>query len=42
MVNEADASLARGEGREITEESMKTLAADVKQRVRRRIADERL
>jgi putative addiction module CopG family antidote len=38
---EAEASLARGEGREITEESMKALAEDVKQRMRRRIAVER-
>ena len=38
MVDEAEASLARGEGREITEESMKALAEDVKQRMRRRIA----
>jgi putative addiction module CopG family antidote len=41
MVDEAEASLARGEGREITEESMKALAEDVKQRMRRRIAVER-
>ena len=40
MVDEAEASLARGEGREITEESMKALAEDVKQRMRRRIAVE--
>ena len=39
-VDEAEASLARGEGREITEESMKALAEDVKQRMRRRIAVE--
>ena len=38
MVDEADASLARGEGREITEESMKALAEEIKQRLRRRIA----
>jgi Arc/MetJ-type ribon-helix-helix transcriptional regulator len=38
MVEEAEASLARGEGIEITEESMKALAEDVKQRGRRRIA----
>ena len=37
-VDEADASLARGEGREITEESMKALADEIKQRLRRRIA----
>lgn len=41
MLDEADASLARGEGRVITEESMKTLAAEVKQRGRRRLAAER-
>ena len=41
MLDEADASLARGEGREITEQSMKALADGVKQRVRRRIAAER-
>lgn len=41
MVDEADASLARGEGREITEESMKALAEDVKRRLRHRIAAEK-
>ena len=41
MVDEAEASLARGEGREITEESMTELAEDIKQRLRRRIAAER-
>lgn len=41
MVEEAEASLARGEGREITDESMKALADDIKQRLRRRIAAER-
>jgi putative addiction module CopG family antidote len=41
MVDEAEASLARGEGREITEESMKALAEEVKQRGRRRLASER-
>ncbi len=41
MVDEADASLARGEGREISEESMKALAEDVKQRMRHRIVTER-
>jgi putative addiction module CopG family antidote len=41
MLDEADASLARGEGREITEQSMKTLAEEVKQRGRRRLAAER-
>ena len=39
MLDEAEASLARGEGREITEESMKALAEEIKQRVRRRIAE---
>jgi hypothetical protein len=41
MVDEAEASLAGGEGREITEESMKALAEEIKQRLRRRIAAER-
>jgi putative addiction module CopG family antidote len=41
MVEEAQASLARGEGREITEASMKALAAEVKERGRRRLAAER-
>jgi Arc/MetJ-type ribon-helix-helix transcriptional regulator len=41
MLDEADASLARGQGRVITEESMKALAADAKQRGRRRLAAER-
>lgn len=41
MVEEAEASLARGEGREITQESVKALAEDVKQRMRRRVADGR-
>jgi len=40
MVDEAEASLARGEGREITEQSMSALAEDVKRRMRRRIASE--
>ena len=40
-LDEAEASLARGEGRPITEESMKALAEDVKQRGRKRLADER-
>jgi Arc/MetJ-type ribon-helix-helix transcriptional regulator len=39
MVEEAEASLARGEGRLITEESTKALAEEIKQRVRRRIVD---
>lgn len=37
MLDEADASLARGEGRVITEESMRALADDIKQRMRHRI-----
>ena len=41
MVDEAEASLARGEGREISEESMKALAEEIKQRGRRRLASER-
>ena len=41
MIDEADASLARGEGIPITEESMKALAEEAKQRLRRRIAAER-
>jgi Arc/MetJ-type ribon-helix-helix transcriptional regulator len=41
MLDEADASLARGEGIPITEESMKALAEDVKQQGRRRLAVER-
>jgi putative addiction module CopG family antidote len=41
MVEEAQASLARGEGREITEASMNALAAEVKERGRRRLAAER-
>lgn len=40
-LDEAEPSLARGEGRPITEESMKALAEDVKQRGRRRLAAER-
>ena len=40
MVDEAEASLATGEGREITEESMKALAEEIKQRGRRRLASE--
>ena len=42
MLDEAEASLANGKGREITEESMKTLAEDVRQRIRRRIAAKKL
>jgi putative addiction module CopG family antidote len=41
MVEEAEASLARGEGREITEESMKALAEEIKQRGRQSLAAER-
>lgn len=41
MLDEAEASLARGEGREITEKSMKALAEETKQRLRHRIAAER-
>ncbi len=40
-LDEAEASLARGEGIPITEESMKALAEETKQRLRRRIAAER-
>jgi Arc/MetJ-type ribon-helix-helix transcriptional regulator len=40
-VDEAEASLTRGEGRPITEESMRQLAEDVKQRGRARLAAER-
>ncbi len=39
-VDEAEASLARGEGRPITQESMHELAASVKQRGRARLAAE--
>jgi len=39
-VDEAEASLARGEGRVITEESMRELAEDVKRRGRARLAAE--
>jgi putative addiction module CopG family antidote len=39
--DEAEASLARGEGRAITQESMRQLAADVKRRGRARLASER-
>lgn len=41
MLDEADAELARGEGIPITQESMKALADEIKQRLRRRIAAER-
>ena len=40
-IDEAEASLAQGEGRPITEESMKALAEDIKERGRRRLAAER-
>jgi len=40
-VDEAEASLARGEGRIITLESMRELAKQVKQRGRDRLAAER-
>ena len=39
-VDEAEASLARGEGRIITEQSMRELADEVKQRGRKRLAAE--
>ena len=39
-VDEAEASLARGEGRIITQQSMSGLAAEVKQRGRDRLAAE--
>jgi Arc/MetJ-type ribon-helix-helix transcriptional regulator len=39
-VDEAEASLLRGEGRNITEEAMRELAAGVKQRGRARLAAE--
>ena len=40
-VDEAEASLARGEGRMITQESMRELAGQVKRRGRARLAAER-
>ena len=40
-VDEAEASLAGGEGRTITQESMRELAEQVKQRGRARLAAER-
>lgn len=40
-IDEAEASLARGEGILITKESMKELAEDVKRRGRARLAAER-
>jgi Arc/MetJ-type ribon-helix-helix transcriptional regulator len=39
MVEEAEESLARGEGIPITDESMKALAERVKERGRRRLAE---
>ena len=41
MVDDADAALTRGEGIPITDESMKALAEEIKQSLRRRIAAER-
>jgi putative addiction module CopG family antidote len=41
MIDEAEASLARGEGREFTGETTQALADEIKQRLRRRIAAER-
>ena len=40
-VDEAEASLARGEGRIITKQSMTELAEEVKQRGRARLATEK-
>ena len=41
MIEEAEASLARGEGQTFTKESTPALAEEAKQRLRRRIAAER-
>ncbi len=41
MLDEADASFARGEGIPITDESVKVLVEEAKQRLRRRIEVER-
>jgi hypothetical protein len=41
-VDEADVSLTRGEGRVITQESMRELAEDVKRHGRARLAAEQL
>ena len=41
LVDEAEVSLSRGEGRAVTPESMRALAEDVKQRGRARLAAER-
>ena len=40
-IDAAEAALARGEGRAVTEESMRQLAQDVKQRGRARLAAEK-
>jgi hypothetical protein len=40
LLDEADASLARGEGREIAQESMKALAEEARQRLRRQLTAE--
>lgn len=40
-IDEAEASLGKGEGRAITEESMKVLAEEIKERGRKRLAAER-
>jgi putative addiction module CopG family antidote len=40
-LDEAEASLAQGEGRSVTDESMKALAEEVKARGRRRLAAKR-
>jgi putative addiction module CopG family antidote len=40
-LDEAEASLAKGEGRTITDDSLKTLAEEVKARGRNRLAAER-
>lgn len=39
-LDQAEASLARGEGRVITEESMRELAGEIKERGRKRLASE--
>jgi Arc/MetJ-type ribon-helix-helix transcriptional regulator len=41
MIDEAEASLARGEGREFTQESVPTFVDEAKRRLRRRIEIER-
>jgi Arc/MetJ-type ribon-helix-helix transcriptional regulator len=41
-VDQAEASLARGLGRTVTEESMRELAAEIARRGRRRLAEEQL